>query len=92
MGSEFSYEDLISQDVDKYTYRGFQEEQLKGKKVAVMECYLAYKFLVIPGELHGWAWMFYRQLKLTITTARRSTKDFFNWIFSDNTTVSFGTK
>ena len=43
MGSEFAYEGLTSQEVDKYIYKWLREEQLKGKKVAVMERYPTYK-------------------------------------------------
>jgi hypothetical protein len=43
VGSEFAYEDLTSQEVDKYTYKWLREEQLAGKKVAVIERYPSYK-------------------------------------------------
>ena len=37
MGSEFAYEDLSSQEVEKYTYKFLREEELDGEKVFVME-------------------------------------------------------
>ncbi len=39
MGSEFSYEDLGSQEVEKYTYKFIEESKLNGTKVAVVERY-----------------------------------------------------
>ncbi|MEM7209730.1 MAG: outer membrane lipoprotein-sorting protein [Pseudomonadota bacterium] len=43
MGSEFAYEDISSQEVDKYTYKYLRDEELNGKKVFVVERYPAYK-------------------------------------------------
>lgn len=37
MGSEFAYEDLGSQEVEKYTYKFVREEQIDGRKVWVNE-------------------------------------------------------
>ncbi|WP_348672447.1 outer membrane lipoprotein-sorting protein [uncultured Abyssibacter sp.] len=37
MGSEFAYEDLSSQEVEKYTYNFLREEELDGEKVFVIE-------------------------------------------------------
>jgi len=39
MGSEFAYEDLASQEVEKYTYKFLREEQLDGQAMFVMERY-----------------------------------------------------
>lgn len=39
MGSEFAYEDLSSQEVEKYTYRYLREEELDGKMMFVSERY-----------------------------------------------------
>ena len=39
MGSEFAYEDLSSQEVEKYTYRFLRDEELDGKKMFVSERY-----------------------------------------------------
>jgi outer membrane lipoprotein-sorting protein len=39
MGSEFAYEDLSSQEVEKYTYRFLREEELDGKMMFVSERY-----------------------------------------------------
>ena len=37
MGSEFAYEDLSSQEVEKYTYNFLKEEQLNGENTLVVE-------------------------------------------------------
>ncbi len=37
MGSEFAYEDISSQEVDKYTYRFLREEELDGMSTFVIE-------------------------------------------------------
>lgn len=43
MGSEFAYEDLTSQEVEKYTYKWLKDETLDGKETHVIERYPAYK-------------------------------------------------
>ncbi len=37
MGSEFAFEDMSSQEVEKYTYKWLRDEQLDGKDVYVIE-------------------------------------------------------
>lgn len=37
MGSEFAFEDMSSQEVEKYTYKWLRDEQLDGKEVYVIE-------------------------------------------------------
>ncbi len=39
MGSEFSYEDLSSQEVEKFTYKFIKEDVVSGRKVHVIERY-----------------------------------------------------
>ena len=39
MGSEFAYEDITSQEVDKYTYKFLREDTLDGMEVFVFERY-----------------------------------------------------
>ncbi len=39
MGSEFAYEDIASQEVEKYTYRFLREEELDGQPTFVVERY-----------------------------------------------------
>jgi outer membrane lipoprotein-sorting protein len=39
MGSEFAYEDLASQEVEKYTYKWLRDETLDGQKAFVSERY-----------------------------------------------------
>ena len=39
MGSEFSYEDIASQEVEKYTYKWLRDEEYKGIKCFVIERY-----------------------------------------------------
>ncbi len=43
MGSEFAYEDITSQEVEKYTYKYLREEDLDGRPTFVLERYPAYK-------------------------------------------------
>lgn len=43
MGSEFAYEDLSSQEVDKYTYKWIADDSLDGNQVFVIERYPTYK-------------------------------------------------
>lgn len=43
MGSEFAYEDLTSQEVEKYSYKFLREDTLDGRKVFVIERYPEYE-------------------------------------------------
>lgn len=43
MGSDFAFEDISSQEVDKYTYKFLRDETLDGTPVFVVESYPAYK-------------------------------------------------
>ena len=43
MGSEIAYEDLASQEIEKYTYKYLRDEQLNGVDYFVMERYPAYE-------------------------------------------------
>ena len=43
MGSEFAYEDVTSQEVEKYSYKWIRDEDHKGEKCFVFERYPAYK-------------------------------------------------
>jgi outer membrane lipoprotein-sorting protein len=43
MGSEFAYEDLASQEIEKYTYKYIRDEQLNGVDCFVMERYPVYE-------------------------------------------------
>ncbi len=43
MGSEFAYEDITSQEVEKYTYKYLRDEDLDGRPTFVIERYPAYK-------------------------------------------------
>ncbi len=43
MGSEFAFEDIASQEVDKYTYKHLKDDTLNGRDVFVVESYPAYK-------------------------------------------------
>ncbi len=44
MGSEFAFEDIGSQEVEKYTYKYLSEEQLDGIAVHKIEAYPTYKY------------------------------------------------
>jgi len=43
MGSEFAYEDLSSQEIEKYTYKWLRDETLDGQKIFVVERYPVYE-------------------------------------------------
>ena len=43
VGSEFAYEDLTSQEVEKYTYKWLRDEALDGAECHVVEAYPAYE-------------------------------------------------
>jgi len=43
MGSEFAYEDVTSQEVEKYTYKWLRDENLDAKKCFIFERYPVYK-------------------------------------------------
>ena len=43
VGSEFAYEDLTSQEVEKYTYKWLKDETIDGKNYFVVEAYPAYE-------------------------------------------------
>ena len=43
MGSEFAYEDISSQEVEKYRYKWLRDETLDGKKTMVVEYYPEYE-------------------------------------------------
>lgn len=44
MGSEFAFEDIGSQEIEKYTYKYLSEEQLDGIAVHKIEAYPTYKY------------------------------------------------
>ena len=44
MGSEFAYEDLSSQEVEKYNYKYLRDEQVNGKDAFVVERYPEYQY------------------------------------------------
>jgi len=54
MGSEFAYEDIASQEVDKYTYKFIKEDTIDGRKAFVVERYPAYKY---SGYTKSVAWI-----------------------------------
>ena len=43
MGSEFAYEDISSQEVEKYTYKYLRDETIDGQDCFVIERYPVYK-------------------------------------------------
>ena len=43
MGSEFAYEDLASQEIEKYTYKYIRDEKLNGVDCFVVERFPAYE-------------------------------------------------
>ena len=64
MGSEFAFEDLSSQEVEKYTYKLLREEPLDGKDTYVVERRPSYEF---SGYTRSIAWIdkdIWRPLKI----------------------------
>lgn len=53
MGSEFAYEDIASQEVDKYTYEYLRDEEFNGVKCYVIKRYPAYKYSGYKYQI-GW--------------------------------------
>lgn len=43
VGSEFAYEDLTSQEIEKYTYKWLKDETIEGRDTFVVENYPAYE-------------------------------------------------
>ena len=43
VGSEFAYEDLTSQEIEKYTYKWLRDDEFDGRPVFVIEAYPAYE-------------------------------------------------
>lgn len=44
MGSEFAFEDISSEEVEKYTYKYLKDEKINGKNAFLIERYPAYKY------------------------------------------------
>jgi len=64
VGSEFAYEDLTSQEVEKYSYKWLRDEILDGRETFVVEQYPAYEH---SGYTRRIAWIdeqMYRPLKI----------------------------
>ena len=64
MGSEFAYEDVTSQELEKYTYKWIRDETVDGMQYFVFERYPAYKN---SGYTRQVVWLDkkeYRQLKI----------------------------
>ena len=64
MGSEFAYEDLTSNEVEKYTYKWLRDDFVDGKETFVVERIPAYKY---SGYTRQVAWIdknIYRPLKV----------------------------
>lgn len=43
MGSEFAYEDLSSQEIDKYTYKYLEDGSIDGREVFIIERFPTFK-------------------------------------------------
>jgi len=64
MGSEFAYEDITSQEVDKYTYKWIKDEAVDGRDCFVLERYPTYEH---SGYTRQVAWIdkeMYQPLKI----------------------------
>jgi hypothetical protein len=72
MGSEFAYEDLTSQEIEKYTYKWLRDEQYQGRQTHVVESYPAYKHSGYT-RLVGWIDQnHYRPLKIAFFDRKNS--------------------
>ena len=72
MGSEFSYEDIASQEVDKYKYKFIKEDKFNGRDVFIMERYPQYKK---SGYTKQVAWIdkeMYQPLKIEFYDRKKS--------------------
>lgn len=72
MGSEFSYEDISSQEVKKYKYKFIRDDTFNGRAVFVMERYPQYKK---SGYTKQIAWLdkeMYQPLKIEFYDRKRS--------------------
>ncbi len=54
MGSEFAFEDLASQEIEKYTYKFIRDDQYNGKAVFILERYPVSKY---SGYTRQLAWI-----------------------------------
>ncbi len=64
VGSEFAYEDLVSQEVDKFTYRYLRDETLNGQNCFVVERYPTYEHSGYTKEIVWFDKAEYRPLKV----------------------------
>jgi len=72
MGSEFAFEDMTPQEVEKYTYKFIKEEELNGQKCFVVERYPVDKY---SGYTKQVAWVDqaeYRTLKVEFYDRKKS--------------------
>ncbi|MFC3150293.1 outer membrane lipoprotein-sorting protein [Litoribrevibacter euphylliae] len=72
MGSEFAFEDMTPQEVEKYTYKFIKEEELNGQKCFVVERYPVDKYSGYTKQL---AWVDqeeYRTLKVEFYDRKKS--------------------
>ena len=64
VGSEFAYEDLVSQEVDKYEYRWLRDEQCGDLECAVVERYPRYENSGYTRQIVWWDKQEYRVQKI----------------------------
>ena len=64
MGSEFAYEDLASQEIEKYSYKWLRDEDLEGRAVYVVERYPAYEYSAYTRQVVWLDQEMYQPLKL----------------------------
>ncbi len=64
VGSEFAYEDLVSQEVDKYEYRWLRDEQCGDLECAVVERYPRYENSGYTRQIVWWDKEEYRVQKI----------------------------
>ena len=72
MGSEFAYEDISSQEVEKYKYKFIKDDKLDGRDVFVSEQYPQYKH---SGYTRQVVWLdkeMYQPLKIEFYDRKKS--------------------
>ena len=72
MGSEFAYEDVTSQEVEKYTYKWIRDEPCEGMDCFVVERYPVYKNSGYTRQVVWWDKQEYRALKIDFYDRKNS--------------------
>ena len=72
MGSEFAYEDLSSQEVEKYTFKYIKDDKFEGRDVFVVERYPTYKHSGYKRQIVYMDKIMYQPLKVVFYDRKNS--------------------